>query len=288
MKDDSGHIIVAAAMVGVVLIMVCIATILLFVINDNTPSAVPNIVIPQNDYEFTDGGVGGGIKPLQNLTITFIDVGQGDAIFIQSPFYMTMVVDTGTDKSCDHVLDIVGRNQRIDYLVLTHPHADHTGCLDELKNDLVVKSVNTNTDTDSDYAILLDPKTQVRVLNPPTRERFSDENDNSVVLLITYRNSTILLTGDSEYASEDYYRDKLPHIDVLKVAHHGSDSSTSAKLLAKTTPDYCIISVGEGNRYGHPGQTTLDWLGYYGCEIHRTDREGDITMTTDGETWITL
>ncbi|MGZ6255623.1 MAG: DNA internalization-related competence protein ComEC/Rec2 [Candidatus Limnocylindria bacterium] len=255
--------------------------------------------------------------PDGRLHLVVLDVGQGDALLVTAPSGATMLIDGGPDR--DLLLRRLGERlpwwrHRIDVMILTHPHEDHVAGLVAALQDY---DVGVILDTGRDYPnptyprfleaareepesrlvlartgerLRLDPATSFTLLYPtdddvgaPLPE--GDINTASVVGLLRFGGFTALLTGDAHMPIEQLLADRglLGPIDVLKVGHHGSRSSTSALLLDATRPHAAIISCGIGNAYGHPHQVTLDRLhGVRGLHLHRTDLEGSIEVLTDG------
>lgn len=250
-----------------------------------------------------------------NVTVHFIDVGQGDAIFVDTPG-LDMLVDGGSRGAGDIVTGyLLSLNvTRIDFVVATHPHADHIGGLITVLNVFNTTQIPTVVDnrivaataTYDDYVSAVGPRTiqvavrgdtislgygvEVTILNPSSPHEFEDVNDNSVVLLLRVYNVTFLLTGDSEAPAESSIlaAGYGQGITVLKVGHHGSQTSTSTQYLAAFDPEVAVISVGEGNRYGHPRQETLDKLSVEGSVVYRTDYHGTVKITTDGENYTVI
>ncbi len=246
-----------------------------------------------------------------NLTVHVLDVGQGDAILLQSPAGRTMLVDAGPIGSDPEVLaylDAYGVRS-LDIAVATHPDADHIGGMaavleavpvrqfvdagyphttETYENMLVTidrQDIPYRTPTRGD-TLAWDPAVRVAVLNPP--ETFHDEtNENSVVLRVSYGTVDILLMGDAESAVEQEIMNEAVDSEILKVAHHGSASSTSEAFLDAATPEVSIISVGSGNSYGHPAAETIQRLEQAGSTVYRTDQAGTISVVADGRTyWI--
>lgn len=219
-------------------------------------------------------------QPECRMSMYFIDVGQGDSEYMVFPNGKTMLVDTGagtsySDSSLSRVV------QHIDTLVITHDHADHTGGLEYLETHYRFPDALTYSHLKrGNFIHIDDANVTVEVMNPGSLLP-DEENDRSVVLLVTYNNVNALLTGDVSTAIDPRLY-SAGQVDILKVAHHGSRTSTSKALLAALSPRTAIISVGK-NTYGHPSQDTLSRLA--GISTYRTDRDGTIRVCTDGETY---
>jgi competence protein ComEC len=239
-----------------------------------------------------------------NLTVTFIDVGQGDSEWIVSPNGKTMLIDTGESDEVLKVSSVIPQYKVIDIVVATHPHADHIGGMnyilkthqvrqfidsgyphtssvyETMLSTILEKNINYS-DVRTEDIIDFDPDVRVEVISPL---KLSDDiNDNSVVMLMTYRNVTFLFTGDAGSTSEMRYATKLTHVDIFKVSHHGSSSATSDYLISRIHPDVSIISVGKDNQYNHPDKSVIDRLKNDGSRVYRTDVDGTIIVTTNGE-----
>ncbi|MEM2876394.1 MAG: ComEC/Rec2 family competence protein [Candidatus Bathyarchaeia archaeon] len=245
----------------------------------------------------------------KNVTVYFIDVGQGDSVFIDTPT-LDMLIDGGPREAGDIVLGYLRHLNvtRIDFVVATHPHEDHIGGLvtvltayNTTQIPLVIDSgFTTATKTYEEYidlakqrtvvhasrgqVFMLDVNVNVTVLNPTSPLEFEGANDNSIVLKMQALNVTFLFTGDSEEASEASILAAGFNLTstVLKVGHHGSRTSTSPAYLEAVNPEVAVISVGEENRYGHPHQETLERLAAKGVTVYRTDLDGTVIITTDG------
>ena len=244
------------------------------------------------------------------LSLTVLDVGQGDAILITTSDDYTMLVDGGPRGASDVILRVLRDNNisMIDVLIVTHPDADHIGGLPEVLQEIpVLRIVDTGLSAESQIydryfsmistfsipvshdrtgsSFALGPAT-VRVLWPggdlPKRR-----NESSIVVELVYGEFSALLTGDVEAESEGtmVQLGLLSQVDALKVAHHGSSTATTAAFLDVVRPAIAIISVGEGNRYGHPSDEVLSRLSSFGAETYRTDFDGSVTLGTDGRTW---
>ncbi len=247
----------------------------------------------------------------QNLTIVFIDVGQGDSILLLLPNTKSVLIDGGERQSSEQVLATLMEHNisRIDVMVATHPHADHIGGLiDVISSNVSVGEVMDSgqlhtTQTFEDLLdaidarqipltsgkegdlIELDPSVQLKVLNPgDTLYVGEDEiNNNSVVIKLTYGNFSALFTGDMEEHNEQRITNKQIDVDVLKAGHHGSRFSSTDTFLQAVSPEVAVISAGENNTYGHPHQEALERIESAGAEhIFRTDLNGTITLVANG------
>jgi beta-lactamase superfamily II metal-dependent hydrolase len=243
------------------------------------------------------------------LRVHFLDVGQGDCILVQLPNGRNMLVDAGKNDSADTILKYLKTQKvaRLDYLIGTHPHEDHIGALDTVIQSLPVGEIllpkaTTNTRT---YQNLLEAiagkglqvttaKAGVTLLEEeglsvkllaPVGSSYEELNNYSAVVKITYREISFLLAGDAQAESEEEMLKRGVDVraDVLKVGHHGSNTSTSSAFLGAVKPKYAVISLGAGNEYHHPHPTTLSKLKKAGVEVLRTDEKGTIVFTSDGK-----
>ena len=233
----------------------------------------------------------------ENLRVYFFDVGQADSILIQNE-NETMLIDAGNNEDGDLLVKNLQELQieKIDYLIGTHPHEDHIGGLDNIiKNfeigTIYMPKVQTNTKTFEDVLDAVANK-NLKIETPKVGDSFkigeanckvlavgndkTNLNLSSIVIQMNFENLSYLFTGDAEEEIENKL--ELGKINILKVAHHGSDTSSSLKFLNKTAPELAIISVGKDNSYGHPSQTTLNNLKNIGSTIYRTDEVGNIMI----------
>jgi len=251
----------------------------------------------------------------KNFTVNFLDVGQGDSILIRAPKGETILIDGGESYNClrNHFIQFGIR--KIDLLVLTHPHADHVGGLPEVVRDYNVGMVldGGQSHTSSLYMdflsiieekgvayklarsgqkFLIGDEIQLIILHP--QKEFivgtdSDLNNNSVVIKLRYGEVSFLFTGDIEEEAEKeiILGGKDLSSGILKVPHHGSAGGCYVEFLKNVSPRVAIISAGKGNRYGHPANSTLKKLKELGIKIYRTDRDGTVTITSDGKkVWV--
>lgn len=241
------------------------------------------------------------LAPDSELTLTMLDVGQGDAILIETPGGEQILVDGGPSgievaRELGAVLPHWDRS--IDTIMLTHGDQDHVGGLPEVLARFDVGRVYDNgrdrsTEVATLYAAQAPQRTalmagdvlelngvRIEVLWPPAGHGGSRENDMSLVLHVTHGQVSFLLTGDIERDPQRSLIATLPAVTVLKVPHHGA-STSDATFLQSTRAVIALVSVGEGNRFGHPTAETLELLG--GMEVLRTDRDGRITLRSNGE-----
>jgi len=246
-----------------------------------------------------------------NLTVHFIDVGQGDSMLIQCPNGSDILVDAGVPAEGPTVVNYL-KDQGVSTLyaiVETHPHEDHIGGFSNVINSFKVKNVYetkaTSTTktyttlqnlikeknlpvTNITYGVTIPADTSVSMtFLSPIGASYSNLNDWSGVLKVQYGDVSFLLMGDASTNVEadllSKCKDKLPST-VLKVGHHGSSTSTSSSFLDAVKPQYAVIEVGKDNPYGHPTSATLNRLSDANVKVFRTDIDGTVVFTTDGKT----
>lgn len=239
-----------------------------------------------------------------NVTIKFIDVGQGEAILIALP-EKTMLIDagpTGSAPKIAQVLQELGRN-KIDYLVATHPDEDHIGGMADVISSTQIgtiyapnKTNNTATYrkflaaiqnnnlqiTLAEAGTIIDQTDsyKLEILWPKKDANFPETNDYSIIIKLTVGNKTFLFTGDAP--TNAILNSNPGHIDVLKVSHHGSRTGTTEVLIHKLSPTYAVLSYALDNSYGHPMQSVLNALRKHSVEVWGTGANGTITITCDG------
>lgn len=244
------------------------------------------------------------------LEVHLLDVGQGDATLLIHPD-VTVLIDTGRFDRDDVVRLLRARGvERIDLLVITHPHADHIGQFDRVMAAFDVDEVwwsgaTTTTRTferalvaletsDARYeepragaSVRLGPL-DIDVLAPGAGDRLSDLNDSSIALRISFGTFAFVVTGDAESGSESRMlarvADRLP-AQVLRLGHHGSRTSTTAAFLAAVAPEVAVYSAGASNRYGHPHEETVTRVTSAGVRLLGTDVNGTVTVVTDGDSY---
>lgn len=243
----------------------------------------------------------------EDLTVHFLDIGQGDCTLLTQGEH-AMLIDAGDNDQGTKVqsyLEYLGISS-LDYLVLTHPDADHIGGADVVIykfdcNTILMPERKADTRTYDDVIQAMKSKNYTAIhpevgdnyafgessftILSPARN-YEDSNDCSIVLRLTHGGNTFLFTGDAEEEAEN---DMLASgmdlsADVLKVGHHGSHTSTSDAFLDAVSPTYAVISCETGNSYGHPHAETLNKLRAAGVQLFRTDDQGTITVTSDGST----
>ncbi len=251
------------------------------------------------------------------LEVAFLDVGQGDAIYIKSPSGHDMLIDAGRDDgkvltSLAEIMPVTDR--RIDIILATHADADHVGGFPELLarfdiGTVVVSGNESDTGIWSEFmgtsknepnaSVLMARKGTVidlgggvlfEVLFPDRDPVLWETNLSSIVGILRYGSTTALLTGDSPDEIEKYLVDKEGlrlNVDILKLGHHGSDTSTSEEIIQATTPAYAIVSAGKGNSYGHPKPLVVDRVMKAGACLLRTDEAGTIVFYSNGLSWNT-
>ena len=249
------------------------------------------------------------------LKIYFLNVGQGDAIFIEAPNGNQVLVDGGPDSAViaelARVMPFYDRS--IDAVVVSHPHSDHiAGLIDVLKHydvgyviqageqydslefrswqEAVAQEHTIEIDTVAGKQINLGPEMTFTIIHPlkSVLGTATDKpHDDNVVAMLQYKHVKVLLAGDMEAAVERILVNNNIDIDadVLKVGHHGSKTSTALPFLDAVTPQAAIIQVGVKNRYKHPAELILSRLENFGATLYRTDTDGMIRLISDGTSY---
>ncbi len=246
------------------------------------------------------------------LQVSFLDVGQGDSIFIETPDGYQLLVDGGPDMSVlrelGHELSFFDRS--IDMVLATHPDADHiSGLTDVLARydvatviettngketpvtkALAVAVVNEHAQVvnpEAGQVIMLGASTTIRFLAPTGDETLWESNMASIIIRVEYGSTSVMLTGDAPIEIEKYVVDAYPNFlksNVLKLGHHGSKTSSSEEFLDAVHPEYAVVSAGLKNKYGHPHQSVMDAVAARNIKVDETGKEGTITFYSDGKT----
>ena len=257
-------------------------------------------------------------RPVGNLTITMLDVGQGDSIFLRGPEGNTYLIDGGSsdvEELGKYCIEPFLKSQGVgalDYVFVTHGDTDHYRGIEEMlkrqdvgvqirrlilssnweKDDALAELAQTAQKVGIPVAVIeagrciIEGDFQLECIQPSSSDRRLSGNAGSMVLSVKYREFSMLCTGDVEMEGEEALTKRLTECEytVLKAAHHGSKYSSSEAFLRAVQPKVAIISAGENNSYGHPHQETLQRLKDLGCKIFETRKSGAITIQTDGNT----
>jgi len=245
-----------------------------------------------------------------NLQFHFIDVGQGDSSLIITPNGKTILIDAGDEAHAKKVLSYVREQgiEKLDLVIATHPDADHIGGMDkviknfdidvfampdvsaktnqykQIQRELKAKKMKATRLYQGDE-VQIDDDIDFEILSPVKGKKYDDTNEYSIVAKIVYKDTSFILMGDATMENEVDIINNVPDIDidVLKLGHHGSSTSSSDYFITKTSPNIAIISCGKNNKYGHPHQEVMRVLKKHGVTPYRTDEMGDIVITSDGK-----
>lgn len=254
---------------------------------------------------YSDNSSVGGEMNTSVISSHYLDIGQGDAIFIELPNRECMLIDAGGGNKGKYIEDYITNTgyDKIDYLIATHPHADHIGSMNYIVSNMDIgkiymPNVSTTTKTyerlleavqekglkiksaKAGMSIIDENDLSVKILAPV--KIYEDELNNcSVIIKITYYNDSYLFIGDAEKEELSTVTSDMS-ADVLKIGHHGSRTSTTQDFLDEVNPVYAVISCGKDNDYGHPHKETINLLIKNKIEYFRTDLQGTIIITSDG------
>jgi len=260
-----------------------------------------NNLFNSNNVSDSNTSTSNSVSDNSKTQVYFFDVGQADSALVVNGDD-TMLIDAGNNEDGQLLVNYIkslGITQ-IDYIVGTHPHEDHIGGIDDIINSfdigtIYMPNVQTNTKTFEDVLDAIANK-DLTVTAPTIGTTFNvgenvctvlsiddneeDLNSCSIVIRMEFGNTSFLFTGDIESSKEN--QQEWEKVDVLKVAHHGSKTSSSKKFLNSVLPSISIISVGQDNDYNHPSQSALNRLNSIETTVYRTDLDGTIIVTSDG------
>lgn len=250
----------------------------------------------QNDYINTNNDL---------LKVHYLDVGQGDSIFIELPNNETMLIDAAESYQSENIINYLKNlnYQKIDYVIGTHPHTDHIGGLKDIINTfeigkiympkvvsttktyesllMAIKDKNLKINTAKAGTSIIDTDALKINILAPTNSTYTELNNYSVVTKITYGTTKFLFMGDAEKLSENEIKENVT-ADVIKIGHHGSNTSSSIDFIKKVNAKYGIISVGLNNKYNLPKEETITNWENSGTKIYLTSTNGTITAISDG------
>lgn len=256
-----------------------------------------------NDIISTNVGTPTGV-----LEISYLDVGQGDAVYIKVNDF-DILIDAGPKSDSDKLMQQLEEKNIDDFeiVIATHPHEDHIGGMTkvfekyDVKSFYMPKATNTTKTFENMMKAVSNEGLNVNVIKEgtsfelgegaridvysPIQESYDDLNDYSPIMKLTYGNKAFIFTGDAEKVVEEEVVKKYANelkADVIKFGHHGSSTSSTKEFIEAISPKYGIISCGVDNSYGHPHKETLKIIDEMGIEAYRTDKQGQITITSDG------
>ena len=250
----------------------------------------------QNDYINTNNDL---------LKVHYLDVGQGDSIFIELPNNETMLIDAAESYQSENIINYLKNlnYQKIDYVIGTHPHTDHIGGLKNIINTfeigkiympkvvsttktyesllMTIKNKNLKINTAKAGTSIIDTDALKINILAPNNSTYTELNNYSVVTKITYGTTKFLFMGDAEKLSENEIKENVT-ADVIKIGHHGSNTSSSIDFIKKVNAKYGIISVGLNNKYNLPKEETITNWENSGTKIYLTSTNGTIRASSDG------
>ncbi|MFR5756667.1 MAG: ComEC/Rec2 family competence protein [Lachnospiraceae bacterium] len=282
-------------------IIIGLVILIVVIIQGNLFDNVSNATASINDSTKSDK-IDAKVK--ENFSVSFIDVGQADSVLIRNGNY-NMLIDAGNNEDGEKLVNYFKSLgiEEFTYVFATHPHEDHIGGMDDIINNFKIDNyyMSNKLSTTKTFMDVLDAldgcnlkytvpnkgdtlklgDANIKVIYPGDDK--SNINDSSIVLKITYGKNSFLLTGDATSNVERKIYNEDIKSDVLKVAHHGSSYSSTDVFLDRVKPYYAVISVGKNNIYNHPSNKTLEKLNKRNIKVYRTDLDGTITFTSDGE-----
>lgn len=270
--------------------------------NTSVVNSENKVNISQNDNHINSEN-----DNLKHMRLHYIDVKKGDSIFIELPNEKTMLIDAGEAVEGKKVINYIKQlgYSKIDYIVGTHPHTDHIGGLAQIINGFSVGKIYMPKviSTSKTYENLLNTisvnglkiqtaKAGVNIINDnnllidiiaPNNDSYLDLNNYSVVIKITYQNRKFIFMGDAETINENEILTDVT-ADIIKVGHHGSNTSSGQDFVSRVNAKYAIISVSSDNNYNHPNMNIVNRWENSGAKVYRTDLSGTIIAITDGNT----
>ncbi|WP_291652331.1 ComEC/Rec2 family competence protein [Clostridium sp.] len=248
--------------------------------------------------------------PSGKLEISYLDVGQGDAAYIRVNDF-DILIDAGPRSDADKLMKQLEEKNIDDFeiVIATHPHEDHIGGMVKVFEKYDVESfympkvTHTTKTFENMINVVSKEGLKVKVIKEgtsfdlgdgakidvysPIYESYEEFNDYSPIMKLTFGNTSYMFTGDAEAHAEQEVVAKYPKnldADVLKFGHHGSSTSSTKEFVEAVSPEYGVISCGVDNKYGHPHRETLQTIDTQGIKAYRTDKQGQITITSDGST----
>lgn len=248
---------------------------------------------------------------INNLKVHYIDVGQGDSSLIE---YLDkkILIDCGPNSNESNLLKYLNNLNitKIDYIFITHPHEDHIGNLDQViskykvttifmpkvnfeSKDLstslsLIKEKNiTLYDLNKDFKIKFNEDFYLEVFSSP-KKNYENINNFSPLIKVIFKKDSFLFTGDNEEIGELEFINNAIDVDILKVGHHGSNTSSTDLFLKKVSPKISIISCGKNNSFNHPNPKVLERLNKFDNKIYRTDEDGTIIINSYGNSVVTI
>lgn len=259
---------------------------------------IPYIKFQSRDY-----------KNAKNMIVHFIDVGQGDASLIEVN-NLNLLIDSGPKESRKNILNYLNsvNIKKLDYVIATHPHEDHIGNMSKIItsfkiNRFYAPKVESSTSSfEKMVSALKDKNLKINILNSnttsinlgknthvtvfcPTKKTYDNLNNYSPIIKIEYGNTSFLFTGDAEKEIEtEILSNENNNIqsDVIKIAHHGSSTSSSDAFIKNVNPTIAVISVGKDNKFNHPNKSTIDCLKNNNVKIYQTNKDNNIILSSDG------
>ena len=264
-------------------------------VSDITGINIENIITQENTNQdiIANGG---------DLKVYFIDVGQADSILVMND-NQSMLIDAGNNEDGEDVVNFIKDKgiSKLDYVIGTHPHEDHIGGLDDVINNFDIEKIympkiETTTKTFEDVLDAVSEK-NMKITSPEEGDVFqvgtatceimtesilekNSLNLSSIVIRMTFGNNSFLFMGDAE--TENEKTRNWPKTQVLKVGHHGSNTSSSKDFLEQVSPEYAIVMVGKDNSYNLPKDEILERIRNIGAQIYRTDENGTIEIIASG------